>query len=263
MFCELTQFFACKRVTMANNNNDGEGSGSGNNNNGLSDRQAFVQQMFDHFTRIYESQARLQEQVLAPMNRQNANGEDQSNTNGDNSNNGTGAEMELWIMTSIFCTRGLMRSALGLLRRPFSPWDANKWIEHWEGIYDVECLDRQKVILVAFKLEEDSKESWKAAWRTFEMDITWGFLNRKFIKKFIPDHLKDQKAKEFGALELNDMAVTKYANKFTEPSHYAKRMKKFIDGLWPNIRNDVRLYEPTTIAAALKKALVVKQAQGP
>lgn len=75
--------------------------------------------MFDHFTRIYESQARLLEQVLALMNRQNANGENQSNTNGDNSNIGTGAEMELWIMTSIFCTRGLMRSAQGLLRRPF------------------------------------------------------------------------------------------------------------------------------------------------
>lgn len=56
------------------------------------------------------------------------------------------------------------------------------------------------------------------------------------------------------------MTVTKYANKFTEPSHYAKRMKKFIDGLWPNIRNDVRLYTPTTIAAALKKAFVSEEA---
>lgn len=56
------------------------------------------------------------------------------------------------------------------------------------------------------------------------------------------------------------MTVTKYANKFIEPSHYAKRMKKFIDGLWPNIRNDVRLYKPTTIAAALKKAFVSEEA---
>lgn len=148
-----------------------------------------------------------------------------------------------------------------------SPWDANKWIEHLEGIFEVECLDRQKVILAAFKLEENSKESWKAAWRTFEgdeTDITWGLFNWEFIKKFIPDHLKDQKAKEFRALEQNDMTVTKYANKFTELSHNAedsvdnesKRMKKFIDGLWPNIRNDVRRYEPTTFVATLKKAFV-------
>lgn len=69
-------------------------------------------------------------------------------------------------------------------------------------------------------------------------------------------------------MEQNDMTVTKYANKFTELSHYtedsvdteSKRMKKFIDGLWPNIRNDVRLYEPTTFAAALKKAFVLEEA---
>lgn len=63
-----------------------------------------------------------------------------------------------------------------------------------EGIFEVMgCSKHNKAILVAFKLEGDAKLWWKITKKTFkrqEEDITWTFFIRKFIKKFMPDHIK-------------------------------------------------------------------------
>lgn len=50
-----------------------------------------------------------------------------------------------------------------------NPWDADKWVEHMEGIFEVMgCLDRQKAVLAAFQLEGEAKEWSKAGKKTFE-----------------------------------------------------------------------------------------------
>lgn len=56
-----------------------------------------------------------------------------------------------------------------------------------EGIFEVmNCTDRQKAILTAFKLEGNAKPWWKAAKKTFdreETDITWTSFKKVFIRK--------------------------------------------------------------------------------
>lgn len=43
-----------------------------------------------------------------------------------------------------------------------NPWDANKCMEHLEGIFEVMgCSEQQKAILAAFKMEGDAKEWWR------------------------------------------------------------------------------------------------------
>jgi hypothetical protein len=62
------------------------------------------------------------------------------------------------------------------------------------------------------------------------------------------------------------MTVAKYSNKFTELSHFVEELiatddmkwNKFIEGLRPDIKKDVKLGEPATFAAAFKKSLYIR-----
>lgn len=63
------------------------------------------------------------------------------------------------------------------------------------------------------------------------------------------------------------MTAVKYANKFTKMSHFVEalvsteklKLGKFINGLQADIKKVVRLNEPTTYVAALKKAFVSEE----
>lgn len=65
------------------------------------------------------------------------------------------------------------------------PSEANEWIEHMEEIFEVmDCTERQKAVLAAFKLEGKAKPWWKAAEKTFdgeETKITWSFFKNAFF----------------------------------------------------------------------------------
>lgn len=58
--------------------------------------------------------------------------------------------------------------------------------------------------------------------------------------------------------------ITKYALKFTELSHFAEmvvateetKLERFVTGLRPDIKKDMKLHEPTTCAEALGKSCV-------
>lgn len=89
-------------------------------------------------------------------------------------------------------------------------WDANKWVQHIEGIFEVmACSEQRKVVLVSFKLDDDAKEWWKGA-------------TRSFIRKFIPNHIKAQKKRKFETLAESDLTIAKSALKivFLKPTKY-------------------------------------------
>ncbi|KAJ8621066.1 hypothetical protein MRB53_029595 [Persea americana] len=141
-----------------------------------------------------------------------------------------------------------------------------------EGIFEVMgCTEHQKAILAAFKLEGDAKEWWKTAKRPFngqETEITWAFFKREFIKKFIPDHIRAQKKREFETLVQGNLTVAKYALMFTELSHFVEtlvateeeKMERFVNGLRFDIKKDVKLHEPKTNAEALRTMFVSEEA---
>lgn len=100
-----------------------------------------------------------------------------------------------------------------------------------------------------------------------EIDITWFFFKREFFKKFIPEHIRYRKMRDFETLVQGGMTVMEYSKKLTELSNFAealvatKELKKdrFIEGLGPDIRKDIRMHEPKTHAKALRKAFVAKE----
>lgn len=82
--------------------------------------------------------------------------------------------------------------------------------------------------------------------------------------KFIPEHIRERKKREFQNLLQGDMTVAKYRNRFMELSHFitelvaTDQMKRneFIEGLWPDIKKDVKLGDLATHAAAVKSTFV-------
>lgn len=103
------------------------------------------------------------------MNCQNINGERHNNSVGDDYNNGTRGG-----------NAGTDHNKNTLYKRfnEFRPrtfevtlnhLDANKWIVHMEGIFEVMGrLDFQNAIPTTFNLEGDAKQWWKTTKRTFE-----------------------------------------------------------------------------------------------
>lgn len=51
----------------------------------------------------------------------------------------------------------------------------------------MDCTDKQKAALAAFKLEGNAKPWWKAAKKTFDQEetkITWTFFERVFFERY-------------------------------------------------------------------------------
>lgn len=116
--------------------------------------------------------------VWALLNHQN-NG-DSKGDGGSRTSDGKAMDQEkstLYKRFNEFCPRHL---------KPSNPWDANEWIEHMEGIFKVmDCTDRQKDVLVAFKLEGHITPWWEVIKKTFdgeETKITWTFFKKVFVR---------------------------------------------------------------------------------
>ena len=201
----LTTFSFCRGTKTMNN-------AIGNQNNNVQpngEMPEYARQMFESFMKAY---AQVQEQISAIYHHQSENGEGHSNNrdgSGEGSNNGNrNRERDtLYKRFNEFRPKSFEETT--------NPWDANKWAEHMEGIFEVMgCTEHQKAILAAFKLEGDAKEWWKAAKRSFngqETEITWAYFKREFIKKFIPDHIRAQKKREFETLVQGNLTIAKYA----------------------------------------------------
>ena len=93
------------------------------------------------------------------------------------------------------------------------PLDADDWLVNTEKIFDVFiCTDRQKVHLTAslfYGLTDTWWQTVKEPYQTKANETAWETFKNQFTDKYIPSHVKRQKAIEFQQLKQGNMTVLK------------------------------------------------------
>lgn len=147
------------------------------------------------------------------------------------------------------------------------PLAADDWLEHTENIFEIfQCTGGERVKL-ATSLFTGSADMW---WKTVREEykhmanaVAWASFKRQFGDKYVPTHIKRQKAVEFQQLVQGNMTVLEYLTKFERLSRYApelvdtveKKIAKFLEGLNPIIERDATgVIPPTTFEEAVKRA---------
>ena len=105
------------------------------------------------------------------------------------------------------------------------PLHADDWLANTEKIFDVfTCTGWQKVHLTASLFHELVDTWWqtvKESYLTIANEGAWEAFKTKFTDKYIPSHVKRQKAIEFQQLKQGSMTVLEYVTKFEKLARYA------------------------------------------
>ncbi|XXG53565.1 hypothetical protein AAC387_Pa03g1647 [Persea americana] len=147
------------------------------------------------------------------------------------------------------------------------PLAADDWLEHTENIFEIfRCTGRQQVQLTASMFTGLADIWWKtikAEYRTIADAEAWTSFKRQFGEKYVPTHVKRQKAIEFQQLVQGNTTVQEYLTKFERLSRYAlesidtveKKIAKFLEGLNPIIERDATgVVPPITFEEAVRRA---------
>ena len=103
----------------------------------------------------------------------------------------------------------------------------------------------------------------KEPYQTMANETAWETFKTQFTDKYIPSHVKRQKAIEFQQLKQGDMIVLEHATKFERLARYAtelidieqRKITKFLEGLNLVIMRDAaRVVPPATFDEAIKRA---------
>lgn len=97
-------------------------------------------------------------------------------------------------------------------------------------------------------------------------DVAWTTFIEAFNTKFIPNHVRDKKMKEFENLKQGNMSVHDYDLEFTKLSQYApklvtpesERVRRFLQGLRPDIYLQIYRNHMDTYAGVAKDAFAAK-----
>jgi len=147
------------------------------------------------------------------------------------------------------------------------PLVADDWLAHIENIFEIfRCTEGEKVQLSASLFVGLADNWWKTVreeYRLMDEAVIWGSFKRQFRDKYVPEHVKRQKAIEFQQLVQGNMTVLEYLTKFERLSRYApdlvdtveKKIAKFLEGLHPIIERDATgVVPPLTFEEAVKRA---------
>ena len=94
-------------------------------------------------------------------------------------------------------------------------------------------------------------------------ETAWETFKNHFSDKYVPSHIKRQKAIEFQQLKQGNMTVLEYVTKFERLGRYArelidteqKKITKFLEGLNPILMKDaIGVVPPATFDKAVKRA---------
>ncbi|XXG42071.1 hypothetical protein AAC387_Pa01g2421 [Persea americana] len=103
----------------------------------------------------------------------------------------------------------------------------------------------------------------KEEYRTMAGAKAWGNFKNQFGGKYVPAHIKRQKAIKFQQLIEGNMTILEYLTKFERLSRYAldlintveKKIAKFLEGLNPISERDATgVVPPATFEEAVRKA---------
>ncbi|XXG42105.1 hypothetical protein AAC387_Pa01g2449 [Persea americana] len=144
---------------------------------------------------------------------------------------------------------------------------ADDWLVNTEKIFDVfTCTGIQKVNLTAslfFGLADTWWKTVKEPYQAMADETAWETFKNHFTDKYVPSHIKRQKAIEFQQLKQGSMTVLEYVTKFERLGRYArelidteqKKITEFLEGLNPILMRDATgVVPPATFDEAVKRA---------
>ncbi|KAK9031836.1 hypothetical protein V6N11_056122 [Hibiscus sabdariffa] len=112
--------------------------------------------------------------------------------------------------------------------RGLSPEKSEAWLESTIRVLgQMECTDARKLGCVVSLLQGDAYAWWTTVISSMdEDDITWGFFQSAFRKKYLGSRYEDEKKREFMALVQGSMSVTDYEIQFVRLSHGSSSGKR-------------------------------------
>uniref|UniRef100_A0A1D1YQI9 Brain-specific angiogenesis inhibitor 1-associated protein 2-like protein 2 n=1 Tax=Anthurium amnicola TaxID=1678845 RepID=A0A1D1YQI9_9ARAE len=143
---------------------------------------------------------------------------------------------------------------------------AENWIRETEKIFAaIRCPEEDKVVMATFTLQERADVWWSSTLRTRfagRGDVSWREFLVAFREKFFPEHIQDQKEREFLDLSPGSMSVMEYESRFSELEKFAphicvddrRRAKKFVFGLKGSIRSRLVAHDHQTLSSAVRAA---------
>ena len=146
---------------------------------------------------------------------------------------------------------------------------ADDWLVNTEKIFDVfTCTGREKVNLTAslfFELADNWWQTVKEPYQAMADDTAWDTFKNHFTDKYVPSHIKRQKAIEFQQLKQGSMTVLEYVTKFERLGRYArelidteqKKITKFLEGLNPILMRDATGVVPPATFDDYEKSIQV------
>ena len=96
--------------------------------------------------------------------------------------------------------------------------EADDWLEQIENIFEIfTCTGLERVQLAASMFTGLGDSWWKtvrAEYRDIPDSQTWLNFKRQFGEKYVPSHMRRQRATEFQRLVQGNMIVLEYVTKF-------------------------------------------------
>ena len=87
----------------------------------------------------------------------------------------------------------------------------------------MDCSEAHKVQFCTHQLAEEADDWWVGTRQRLTIlceAITWVVFNRKFLRKYFPEHVCGKKEIEFLELKQGNLTMTEYALKFVELAKY-------------------------------------------
>ena len=125
----------------------------------------------------------------------------------------------------------------------------------------------QKCKFASYYLKSEANYWWESVEPLEEVEIvSWDRFKELFLEKYFPKYMQSQMELKFFELRQENSSVMEYERKFTELARFVpeyvntdeKRAKRFQQGLRPWIRSKVAVFELSTYAAVVQKAMIIE-----
>ncbi|XP_073056891.1 uncharacterized protein [Primulina eburnea] len=128
--------------------------------------------------------------------------------------------------------------------------------------------DADRVRCTTYLLRDDASLWWEGVEHGVNLaTITWPQFKDIFYEKYFTADARGRLKREFMSLRQGDLSVADYVKKFDRGCHFvpliardpAEKLRHFMDGLRPTLRNNVMMMNPVDYAAATAYAFRSEQ----
>ncbi|XP_073019881.1 uncharacterized protein [Primulina eburnea] len=128
--------------------------------------------------------------------------------------------------------------------------------------------DADRVSCTTYLLRDDASLWWEGVEHGVNLaTITWPQFKDIFYEKYFTADARGRLKREFMSLRQGDLSVADYVKKFDRGCHFvpliardpAEKLRHFMDGLRPTLRNNVMMMNPVDYAAATAYAFRSEQ----